>query len=100
MGAVDKYLEPGERVTFRTRLHPAVFAGTIGFGLFTLGVALLIQVRNEMAPSTVGLLWLGAVVGTASGFVFPVLRWRAAEFAVTDARLLVTAGPRVVAVVA
>jgi membrane protein YdbS with pleckstrin-like domain len=100
MGVVDRYLEPGEQVVFRTRFHPAVFAGTIGFALFVLGVAALIMVRNDLAASTIAFLWLGALLVGGSGFVMPVLRWRAAEFAVTSARVLVTAGPRVVVLLA
>jgi hypothetical protein len=92
MGRLDGQLEGGERVLFRTRLHPVVFGGTLFFSGCVAGVAALIVARNALADRTIMLLWLGAAAVVGLSWVSPLLRWRAAEFAATSRRLLVTAG--------
>ena len=48
--------------------------------------------RNALAPETVRLLWLAAVLTIIISFVSPYLRWRTSEFAVTTRRVLVKVG--------
>jgi hypothetical protein len=92
MGAPAIGLEPGEEVVFRTRLHPMVLGGTLGFAAFVLGVVGLIVARNELSAATVAQLWVvgGAIVLLA--LAGPVARWWTSEFAVTRRRLLVRVG--------
>lgn len=92
MGYLDRHLAPDERVVFRTRLHPVVFAGTVWFAGFVVGTVALIVARNELAADTIRVLWLAAVVIVVSTFVSPYLRWRSSEFAVTTRRVLVKVG--------
>ena len=92
MAYVDTHLEAGERVLFRTRLHPVVFAGTAVFSACVVGAAALIVARNELAGRTIGLLWLSAAAVVAGSWVSPLLRWRTSEFAATSRRLRVTIG--------
>src|SRR6266852_1776858 len=92
MRNVEQYLAPGEQIVFRTRLHPVIFANTVAFALFVLGVVALIVSGNELAAETVALLWLGGVL-IALGSLAPLyVRWRTSEFAVTDRRVLVKVG--------
>ncbi|HSV06779.1 MAG TPA: PH domain-containing protein [Candidatus Binatus sp.] len=92
MPYIDRHLAPGEHVVFRTRFHPVMFAGTLFFALCVVGVAALIVHRNALAPETVRLLWLAAVLTIIISFVSPYLRWRTSEFAVTTRRVLVKVG--------
>src|SRR6266446_5995864 len=92
MGYIEKHLAPGERVVFRTRLHPVIFAGTVAFAAFVLGVVGLIVSRNELTARTVALLGLAGVI-IAMGSLLPLyVRWQTSEFAVTDRRVLVKVG--------
>ena len=92
MGWVDTHLDAGERVLFRTRLHPVVFGGTVMFSLCVFGAAALIVARNDLAPATVRLLWLGAAFTVVVSWVPPLVRWWTCEFAATTRRLLVKMG--------
>jgi len=92
MGYIDKHLAPGERVVLRTRLHPVIFAGTVAFAAFVLGVVALIVSRNELAARTVALLWLAGVLVALGSLLPPYVRWQTSEFAVTDRRVLVKMG--------
>ena len=52
MGRAEDWLEPGERVMFRTGLHPMAFGGALSLMLFVaLVVALLIR-HNDLPPAT------------------------------------------------
>jgi uncharacterized membrane protein YdbT with pleckstrin-like domain len=88
----DAGLQPGEQLIFRTRLHPVMFSGTVGFTAFVTAIAALIIARNELAGDTIALLCLAAAVVVVSAWVSPLLRWRASEFAVTSRRLIVRGG--------
>jgi uncharacterized membrane protein YdbT with pleckstrin-like domain len=79
-------------VVVRARLHPIVFAGTVGFAAFVVGAVWLIVVRNELANSTILQLWIAALGVVLIGFVSPVIRWRNAECVVTTRRLLLRTG--------
>ena len=92
MGYLDRHLAPDEQVVFRTRLHPVVFAGTVGFAAFVTGAVALIVSRNELAAGTIRTLWLAAAAIVLSSFVSPYLRWRTSEFGVTTRRVLVKVG--------
>jgi uncharacterized membrane protein YdbT with pleckstrin-like domain len=92
MGYVEKRLEPGEGVVFRTRLHPVIFAGTVTFAAFVIAATTLIVVRNELTAATIAYLWLGAGLIMALGFASPLVRWLTSEFAVTTRRVLMRVG--------
>jgi len=92
MRQVEQSLAPGEQIVFRTRLHPVIFASTVAFALFVLGVVALIVHRNELAGQTVALLWLAGVLVAAGSLAPLYVRWRTSEFAVTDRRVLVRMG--------
>src|SRR3989449_6416730 len=92
MGYIEKHLAPGERVVFRTRLHPVIFAGTAAFAAFVLGVVGLIVSRNELTARTVALLWLAGVIIVIGSLLPLYVRWQTSEFAVTDRRVLVKVG--------
>jgi uncharacterized membrane protein YdbT with pleckstrin-like domain len=94
MDAIQRQLEAGEQMVFRTRLHAVALAGTAGFAAFVLGTVALIVARNELAGQTIRLLWLAGVVVIVLGAVPPYLRWRAAAFAVTSQRVIVRLGLR------
>jgi uncharacterized membrane protein YdbT with pleckstrin-like domain len=92
MPYIDRHLVPGERVVFRTRFHPVMFSGTIFFAACVAGIAALIVHRNALAPETVRMLWVAALLTIVAAFVSPYLRWRTSEFAVTTRRVLVKVG--------
>src|SRR5262249_1319352 len=92
MSYIDRHLVPGARVVFRTRFPPVMFTGTVFFALCVVAVAALIVHRNALAPETVRLLWLCALLTIIVSFVSPYLRWRSSEFAVTTRRVLVKVG--------
>ena len=92
MGYIERHLAPEEQVGFRTRLHPVIFAGTATFAACVIGATALIVSRNDLAPETVRLLWLGAAAVILVSFAPPYVRWRTSEFAVTNRRVLVKVG--------
>jgi hypothetical protein len=94
MRHVDRHLGPGEQVVFRTRLHPVVFAGSLGFALFVAGATALIIARNELAPSTIRWMLLAALAIIVVSAAPTALRWWASDFAVTNRRLLARVGLR------
>jgi hypothetical protein len=94
MRHVDRHLGPGEQVVFRTRLHPVVFAGSIGFALFVAGATVLIIARNELAPATIRWMVLSALAIIVVSAAPTGVRWWASDFAVTNRRLLARVGLR------
>jgi hypothetical protein len=92
MASVESQLEPEERVLFRTGLHPFAFTGAVTLGLFVaLVVALLIR-HNDLPPRTdLQIALVGAAVAVL-GALPAALRWRNTALAVTDRRVLVSAG--------
>lgn len=83
MSYVDKQLTDGERVTYRTTLHPIIFLGpalTTG-----LGVPFFFMDGVES---------LGAILVMVGGLAFlgTRIRYSTSEFAVTDKRVLVKTG--------
>ena len=68
MGRAEDWLEPGERVMFRTGLHPMAFGGALSLALF---VALVVALLGSLPA---------------------LLRWQHTALLVTERRLLVRAG--------
>ncbi len=82
----------GEREVFRTRLHPVVLGGALGFAAFLALAGALIVLHNDLTPTTNGLVALGTLALAIVGMVPSWLRWRTSLFAVTDARLKARVG--------
>jgi uncharacterized membrane protein YdbT with pleckstrin-like domain len=82
MSYVDQSLIPNETVTFRTRLHPIVFASPAVVAL--LAVALLAYGVNGLA----GFLFLVALILG----LMKLLVYRSSEFAVTNKRVIIKVG--------
>lgn len=92
MGSIDSQLEAEERVLFRTGLHPMAFSGAVTLALFVaLVVALLIR-HNELPPRTELQIVLAGAAVAVLGVLPSALRWRNTELAVTDRRMVVSAG--------
>jgi hypothetical protein len=92
MGPIDSQLEPDERVLFRTGLHPMALSGAVTLALFVaLVVALLIRHNDLPTPTNIRIVLAGMAVA-ALGALPSALRWRNTELAVTDRRVLVSAG--------
>lgn len=88
MSYIEEHLLPGERVVYRARLHPLLFAGPVIVILCGAAVAGALQYLVQdywyagAALAAVGLLLL----------IGPVVRYVTTEFAVTDKRVLAKAG--------
>ena len=92
MGRAEDWLEPGERVMFRTGLHPMAFAGALSLALFVALVVVLLIRHNDLPPATEAqIVVVGALVALL-GSVPALLRWRHTALFVTDRRLLVRSG--------
>jgi membrane protein YdbS with pleckstrin-like domain len=92
MGAVDTQLEPGEQVLFRTGLHPMAFTGALTLALFVALVVMLLIRHNDLPrPTEIQIALVGLAVA-AIGAIPSLLRWRNTELAVTEHRVLVSAG--------
>ena len=92
MGRAEDWLEPGERVMFRTGLHPMAFGGALSLALFvTLVVALLIR-HNDLPPATEAQIVVAGVLVALLGSLPALLRWQHTALLVTERRLLVRAG--------
>lgn len=92
MPSVERLLAPGERVVFRTRLHPLVLGGGLSTAAFILLVVVLLVRHNDLPDATeaqIVLVGLGLMI---LALLRPFLRWRRTVFMVTDHRLLVEAG--------
>src|SRR3989442_337254 len=76
---------------FRNRVQSA-YGTALGFAAFVIFAATMIILHNELAPSTVRLVCLGAAAVAALGFVAPAVTWRTSEFALTDRRLVIKEG--------
>jgi PH (Pleckstrin Homology) domain-containing protein len=96
MSGLDRHLAADEAVVYRARTHPATLGWTVVSALCVLGVVALIVARNDLAPSTVAILWLAGVACALGTSLLPWLRWRAAEVVVTPRRVLARLGLRTV----
>jgi len=92
MAPSTQYLEAGEEVVLRGRLHPVVLAGGIGAAAFVALVATLLIRHNDLSAGTNFRIVFWAAVIAALFLVRPVLRWRRSGIVVTDRRLLVRFG--------
>lgn len=92
MPSVERLLAPGERVVFRTRLHPVVLGGGLSTAAFILLVVVLLIRHNDLPPATEAQIALVGLILVVVALLRPVLRWRRTAFLVTDQRLLVQAG--------
>ncbi len=92
MGSIDSQLESGERVLFRTGLHPMAFSGAASLAAFVALVVILLIRHNELPPRTELEIVLAGVGVALLGVLPSLLRWRNTELVVTDRRLLATAG--------
>jgi hypothetical protein len=100
MPSREPLLEPGERVVFRTGLHPASLSGAVSLAVFAAVVAALLIAHNDLARATEWQIIGVAAVVAVLGFVRPLLRLARTHFVVTERRLLVSWGllrPRVAA---
>jgi membrane protein YdbS with pleckstrin-like domain len=92
MGRAEDWLEPGERVMFRTGLHPMAFAGALSLALFVALVVVLLIRHNDLPPVTEAQIVVVGVLVAVLGSVPALLRWRRTALFVTDRRLLVRSG--------
>lgn len=90
MGYVDQNLLPGETITYRTRLHPIIFATPVFFALVGILFVVLGSIDKALSGFAVlGIFFLvvAAIVGLAR-----FIRLKTSEFAITDKRVLVKVG--------
>ncbi len=80
MPSVERLLAPGERVVYRTRLHPVVLFGGLSTAAFIILVATLLIRHNHLPPSTEAQIAVAGVVLIVMAFL------------VTDQRVLIQAG--------
>lgn len=85
MSYVDSSLMPGEQVTFRTRLHPIIFAVPVVLGAFS--AALLFSASANGPGGASFFLFLALVIGLLRYFDFAT-----SEFAVTNKRVIIKVG--------
>ena len=94
MSYVDNQLNKGERVVFRTTLHPIVFAaaGLVAFlGLLMLFLANWRTDRDSTVYSTGTLATLLLLLaGLVGGYA--AIRYKTSEFAVTTSRVIIKVG--------
>jgi membrane protein YdbS with pleckstrin-like domain len=92
MASVDSQLEAGERVLFRTGLHPLAFSGAVSLAVFVALVVALLIAHNDL-PTRIELqiALVGAAVAVL-GSIPSALRWRNTRLEVTDRRLLIHSG--------
>src|SRR5262249_57702451 len=76
MGSAEDWLEPGERVMFRTGLHPMAFAGALSLALFVALVVLLLIRHNDLPPATEAQIVVVGALGALVGSGPALLRWR------------------------
>jgi uncharacterized membrane protein YdbT with pleckstrin-like domain len=96
MGYVENNLITGESISYRARLHwllfikPALIASVIiaiaGFIFYAADLG------KDLSTQTTLLVWIGVLVVAAAPVFSTTLRWRAAEFAVTNKRVILKTG--------
>lgn len=96
MAYVDNNLISGENVTYRGRLHWILLVkpGLVSLILLVVAGLLLNLLNSRQALSTNGLLLTGLIglIVAALPLIPAVLRWRAAEFSVTNKRVVLKVG--------
>jgi membrane protein YdbS with pleckstrin-like domain len=92
MPGAEAQLEPGERVLFRTGLHPVAFSGAAGMALSVALVVFLLIRHNDLPPVTeLQIAIAGGLVAVVAA-IPALLRWRHTVLLLTERRLLVSAG--------
>jgi hypothetical protein len=92
MASVDSELESGEHVLFRTGSHPLAFSGAAMMALFVALVVTLLIRHNDLPAGTELRIALSGLLVAVLGAIPSALRWRNTVLAVTDRRILATAG--------
>src|SRR5215831_6452769 len=96
MGYVDHNLITGESVTYRGRLHWILFLKPLFVSLiiFTVVVLLIYVLDQKAVVSTeqATLAGLAGVVLSAIPIFLAILAWKAAEFSVTNKRVVLKVG--------
>jgi hypothetical protein len=92
MASVDSELESGEHVLFRTGSHPFAFSGAAMMALFVALVVTLLIRHNDLPRGTEVRIALSGLLVALVGAIPSALRWRNTTLAVTDRRILATAG--------
>jgi len=87
MNFIDKQLQPGEDVVFRTRLHPSVFVKPAVLAVFTVFLGIVLP---ERFLPYVGALFVVVLVPYT---VLTFLSLRVGEVVVTSRRVIVRNGP-------
>jgi uncharacterized membrane protein YdbT with pleckstrin-like domain len=81
MGYAEENLVPGETVTYRTNLHPIIFAVPLFWA--SVGIAVML-----MAPPAGVLILLPAAISGLSRLI----AFKSSEFAITERRVLIKVG--------
>ena len=98
MGYIENNLISGETVTYRARLHWIVLVKPAFISILFIGIAaLLLYIRYESAAASNDsqiLVWIavGLLIVSAFPIVFAEIKRGAAEFAVTNKRVILKVG--------
>src|SRR5262249_7170667 len=92
MGRAEDWLEPGERVMFRTGLHPMAFAGALSLALFVAVLVLRVIGPSDLPQAPEAQIGVVGALVALGGSVPALLRWRHTVLLVTDRRVLVRSG--------
>ena len=87
MNFIDKLLQPGEEIVFRTRLHPMVFIKPVVLAVF---IAFLGIILPEVYLPYVGALFVVLLVPYTALMAFSL---KIGEVAVTNRRVIIRTGP-------
>jgi len=96
VGYIDDNLITGETVTYRARLHWILFVKPILVALTILVIAGLTfysaDLGKTLSTQASLLMWVVILMISAAPVIAVVLRWRSAEFAVTNKRVILKVG--------
>ncbi len=91
MGYVDKILEPGEKVVFKTRLSWTLYGPAIGYALIALGLTFFSASVSGFGVAVFVVAALAALAALVSSLRAWFRRWTT-EIAVTDRRVVLKRG--------
>jgi uncharacterized membrane protein YdbT with pleckstrin-like domain len=96
MGYVEDNLITGEKVSYRARLHWLLFIKPALIAIVIIGLAAFVfyaaDLGRTLSAQTALLIWIGILVIADLPLLSTVLKWRAAEFAVTNKRVILKMG--------
>ena len=96
MGYVEGNLITGETVSYRARLHWLLFVKPALTAIVILAIAGFLfygtDLGKVLAAQTSLLVWIGVLVISAAPLLSTTLKWRSAEFAVTNKRVILKTG--------